>query len=181
MTPGAELEKQIIGALILKPELVEAAAGLSAQDFLDKANKLIFMGINDFWQDNQREIIDEFLLSKKTGILLADILKLQEGCYIPKNEIFSLWASELQKLRCIGKIIPLLDKEVRWLDNTGEYNLEAFEKIREHLYEFDCLTQSDVAKSPLSIQVADIEPEPVKWLWPTYQWRSRRRENLALS
>jgi len=66
------------------------------------------------------------------------------------------------------KIIPLLDKEARWLEKTGEYNQEGFNKIREHLCEFDSLTQSAVSKSSLSIQVADIDPEPVKWLWPNY-------------
>ena len=75
MTPGAELERQIIGALTLKPELIESADGLSAQDFLDKTNKLAFNGITEFWEDSHPETIDEFFLSKKTGLSLADILK----------------------------------------------------------------------------------------------------------
>jgi hypothetical protein len=95
-------------------------------------------------------------------------LKLQEGCYVPKKENYSLWVSDLQKLRCMGKIIPLLEKESRWLEKTGEYNLEAFNKIREHLCEFDGLTRSAARKSPISIQIFDINPEPVKWLWPNY-------------
>jgi hypothetical protein len=168
MNRGLELERKIIGALTLRPQLIEVADGLTVHGFSNDLSKRLFSAIAEFWEESRPEMIDEFLLSEKTEIPLAKIQELQAGCYVPSPNNFLLWVQDLQRQRCIANAIPLIDRQIRELDKTGEYDPETFNEIRQDFCKLDLLLAPPTAKRLMSIEVSTINPEPVNWLWPNY-------------
>ena len=162
-----DAEKLIIAALIREPVLLEKAQGLDVNAFSRAEHRKIFVGITEIWEDHKPEYINELELSKRTGVSLADLQKASEGCYVLRSERFLDIFSELLRIRCIEKIIPLLDSELKRYVKTGDYDSLDFEKIRRLFNEFSSL-EANACTGPKSIQLSDVEPEPVSWLWQNY-------------
>ncbi len=167
MSYAFDSEKLILTALIREPSLLEKAPDLCVNAFSRPDHKRIFAIIADIWEDRKPDSIDEFELAEKAGISLEELQNLTNGCYRVTPERFFDLSSDLLRTRCMEKIIPLVDREANQLLKTGEYDPTSFDKIRLLFVEYEKL-ESGISRGPRSIKLAEVEPEPINWLWPNY-------------
>jgi hypothetical protein len=160
-------EKIILTVLIREPALLEKAPDLCVNAFSKADHKRIFAVIADIWEDRKPDSIDEFELAEKAGITIGELQNITNGCYRVTPERFFDLVSGLLRTRCMEKIVPLVDQEANQLLRTGEYDPTSFDKIRSLFVEYDNL-ETGISRGPRSIQLAEVEPEPINWLWPNY-------------
>ena len=160
-------EKLILTALIREPSLLEKTPDLCVNALSRPDHKRIFAIIADIWEDRKPESIDEFELAEKAGITLEELQNITNGCYRITPERFFDLVSGLLRTRCVEKIVPLVGQEANQFLKTGEYDPVALDKIRSLLVEYDKL-ETGTGRGPKSIRLAEVEPEPVNWLWPNY-------------
>lgn len=146
---------------------MDTSSELGVNAFSRPDLRKIFRVLSGLWEDGKPENINELELSRRTGIPLAELQIIQDGCYKITPDRFSYLVKYLLQTRCMEKIIPLAGYEANQLLKTGEYDAAAFEKIRGLLTEYD-KRESESLRGLRSIQLKQIESEPVNWLWQNY-------------
>ncbi len=160
-----ELTKSVLGALILAPNLLEAT-DLGNSDFIGR-DREVFEIITQLWEDGRPAEIDPVLLAKRLGgngsaVYVSELL---DGRARTAPEIFAGRVRALRLDRLAGRISRGLQKELEQYQKTQTppdlAGLKAaFEELRA--------LENPKPREPLLGNLADVQPEPVTWLWEPY-------------
>lgn len=161
---STELEKEILGQLILAPQLLELSDSLEAYYFSSDDGRKVFAGIKSTWTDGKPEVIDLGILAAKTGLSLEFISGLVSGNYRPTAESFAWRIRELKRKRANERALKLAQDEGEHLVKTGEIDPAKLGEIRAAFVEIEELDRKTfdpaaVLMSGKAIQVLQLEAE----------------------
>jgi len=156
-----ELERTVLGCLILRPEFLEKF-DLNSNLFSSARNKKILSEVRKLWEKEHPSTIDLVILADRLGEdgIHGYLLNITEGIpYGIPEETFNHYFVEFKKKKLTEKIIKKINHQAR----TGQFN---FEEIRTLVNELDRIGQpkidiNRVLKKGDELQVLKIE---VEWL-----------------
>lgn len=134
---NTELEREFLGQLILKPELLESSDAIDERLFTFDDGRKAFAGIAALWEELKPETIDPGILAAKTGLSLEFIAGLVDGNYRPIPENFAWRVRELKRRRMSERALKLAGNEGRYLVQTGEVDSAKLQEIREVFREIE--------------------------------------------
>ena len=136
---SAELEREILGHLILKAGLLESSELLQEGLFSTPDTRRAFAGISALWEELRTPAIDPGILAEKTGLSLTFIAGLTDGNFSPPPVNFA-WKVKQLKLRRTGeRILKLTEDEGQQLVKTGEIDEARLREIHGAFAELDNL------------------------------------------
>lgn len=125
-----DLEREILGQLILAPELLESSDELEPRFFTSDDGRKAFAGIAALWEELRPPAIDLGILATKTGLSPGFILGLINGNYRPSPGNFAWRVRELNRRRMSERALKLAEAEGRHLVKTGEIDPAKLQEIR---------------------------------------------------
>lgn len=134
-----ELEREILGQLILAPQLLESSDSLEQRFFASDDGRKAFVGIAALWEELRPLSIDPGILATKTGLSPEFISGLINGNYRPTPENFAWRVRELNRRRTSERVLKLAEDEGRQLVKTGEVDPVKLAEIRAAFAEIDGL------------------------------------------
>lgn len=162
MRQANELERQILSALIVKPELIENE-GLTVKAFAGPKHKAIFKTLAEFREDGKPDPIDELLLAERSGVSLAELMELEAGAIVPTSEKFAEWTRRLILERLSERALTLSQAELDAFVKTGEIDPDKRGELRQLFREIDELEGPDAG--PAFRRLDAIEGREIRWLW----------------
>lgn len=160
-------EQLIIHALRHEPALCRVE-GLSDKLFDSSECRNLFAGISDTFEDEGADgSIDLAILSKKTGVPVARIAAIEDGCYFPRGNNFRDWIHAQAQEQAKGELLSLLGKEADTFAKTGTFDSAKVAQLEEL---FGVLKDNGNGhpSAPLSRVLSDVEAKAVPWLWPDF-------------
>ncbi len=154
------LERAILGALMLKPGLLEGSS-LRDIDFPSGLFRDTFSAISSIWENAKSEEIDPIILAERVRSggngNITFIASLLDGEIKLHRDIFEERVSELQKHALTTRILAKISSQA----NTGKLDLE---EIRGDLAEYDkikgkAFNPADVVMTGEQLQAMKIEVE----------------------
>lgn len=163
-----ELERTLLGSLILNPALLESC-DLSATDFSAGQARACFSMITSIWEDRRPTEVDTILLADQLGGdgAASFISGCIDGNIKLEPAAFAERARELRRRRLTAQARHLLHEQ----DTLPEYDLTEirplFDELDRLAAEANLQTASERA-APMSVTLADVEPRTVPWLWTDF-------------
>lgn len=170
--PESDLARAVLGALILKPDILEGS-DVSAGDFPAGRFRETFAGISEQWENGRPDKIDDLLLTQRIGGdgARAFIASLINGNIRLDPETFRRRLHELRRGALRRRALADTAAALRTEEKTGIVDPEEAAKVRAAWQELEQLEKSsrkafnpaDVLKSGAEIQALDIH---VHWTIP---------------
>ena len=168
---GRRLERAVLGPIMLRPALL-AAVDLSADEFPAGLMRKAFEAMSSIYEDlKPAEIDPEILLSRLgsngngtaafVGSLMNELVRVEP-------ELFKARVLEMRRRRIRLRILGDIEKALKAEEQSGEIDVVAFDAARGRLRELDALEAMGEEVDPILGNLADVEPEPVLWLWEPY-------------
>jgi RecA/RadA recombinase len=160
---GGEIERGVLGALLLRPELL-GASDITANDFPAGRLRETFEIISALYEDKQpREIDPVILIGRLGGDGTATFVgELLNGIVRLEPEAFLSRVAEMKRSRLRRRILSALNKELKTEEKTGTIDVAGFERIRGELADYENLNRTaGVSLKPLSA----VEPKTISALW----------------
>lgn len=168
--PESDLARVVLGALILKPGLLEPS-DISADDFPSGRLRDTFSEISTQWEAERPEKIDDILLAQKIGgnEPCAFISSLIDSRIKLDPESFRQRVHELRRGALRRRALADTAAALRTEEKTGVVDPEEFERVRDIFKRLDDLeTSTPSAAEPILGNLGDVQAEPVSWLWEPY-------------
>ena len=162
-----DLEREILGQLMLAPELLESSDSLRQRLFTSDDGRKAFAGVSAIWADLRPPTIDLGMLAAKTGLSLEFIAGLTDGNYPPTPQGFAWRVRELMRRRMSERLLQLVQDEGQHLVKTGEFDPAKLQEIKTAFAEMDALDDIGTTE-PNFLMLSDVEPKSVPWLWPNF-------------
>jgi hypothetical protein len=157
MTMSSELERAVLGALALQPNLMENCL-VRAYDFTPGRYRETFAALTAIWEDERPAEIDPLLLAERIGGdgVQAFVASLLDGSIKLDPNQFCRRVTELRKRFLTSRIESVIGQQAK----IGELDLD---EIRADLEEYDSLSE-DKAFDPTKILLtgADIQAIDMK-------------------
>ncbi len=134
-----DLEYEILGQLILKPELLESSDAFDERLFASDDGRKAFAGVVALWEELRPPSIDPGILATKTGLSPGFIAGLVDGNYRPTPVNFAWRVRELKRRRMSERILKLAQDEGQALVKTGEVDPVRLQEIKTAFAEIDGL------------------------------------------
>jgi len=165
--------KNILGALIIRPSLIESIGDIPPSGLFSTREKLVFGEISRIWEDDRP---DEILLPILNDRLAGKIL--DSAAYVASL------IDGLQKTACTAAGIRQCVREIRGRKIAEELRREAIKQAEDYLKTgnhdpegvnrlvcrvLDWETHfrgNDDDLTPNLIHLETVKAEPVEWLWP---------------
>ncbi len=162
---GHELERGVLGGLLLRPELL-GAAEISAGDFPSGRLRETFEIISALYEDKKPSEIDPVLVIDRLGGdgVASFVGELLGGTIRLEPEAFRARVTEMKRSRLRRRILSALNKEFETEAKTGTIDGEAFERIRALFQELG--QNGSGGPGAMLRSLAEIDPQPVFWTWP---------------
>jgi hypothetical protein len=153
---SAELESAVLGALVLRPSLLESC-DLRASDFTSGRNRQAFITITEFWEEGRPAEIDAILLGERIGGNSPHtfITGLLTGSIKLEPERFCDRVAELRKRSLTAKIELTIERQAK----SGELDLA---EIRPDLDEYDSLEERSLDLTKVLITGAEMQALDIK-------------------
>jgi len=165
--------RSLLGALILKPELIQSLGDFDAAGLFTPDEAVVFRTISDLWEDGHPEEINPAILVdritgkvKDPATFVGSLLEGMLRSTITPDGVRQC-VREL-RMRHVGKqIIHQMDQlKDTWL-GKGEPDKEGVHHLLCRAFEWENLTSgNDDAMRPNLINLGTVEAEMVEWLWP---------------
>jgi len=154
-----ELENVILGALILKPQLIENCP-LTNEDFSEGFHRETFEVISEIWEFKRPEEIDSLEVAEKIRKdgAFSFVSSLMTGAVRLEPDIFLNRTRELRRKNLEKKLIDIVNRQAK----TGLWDFEEIEPLIAEIKNLD--SPQSTLTEPLSL----IEPVAVRWLWPNF-------------
>ena len=160
MINTVDLERQIINALRQNQKLFAADTRLSRVSFAHDKHRglyeaLVNMCLQGAWTEGPA---DELLLSDASGVSLAEMQEIFNGCYRPPTAaVFREWVGILESRIKTNKALEILASEAATLTRTGEGDPLRLNQARELLAE---ACEMGPTAGPVSVKfVSDTKDE----------------------
>ncbi len=161
-----ELNLSILASLHFSPVLIESF-DLRSSDFEPGKERAVFSAISAMWEDSRPAEIDPVLLVEKLGPdFTSFISSLMDGRVRISPEIFKARCLELKRHGVSKKIVALSKSLSDGHLRTGEFDQEELNKLYA-LIEND-LARTLTAGPEACVPLAQIDSQPVQWLWRNY-------------
>jgi hypothetical protein len=157
--------EQILGAILINPELIDVVAELSPRDFTHEAEASLFSEILKQWEDKHQ--LDEFELGENVPGGQSYLQRIQTGMLSKSLQAFLGDVRELKKLKYQESIFSLLEEQKRLVKKTGADVGFDIQKLKAEIEAIEAL-DSDHAHPSLTVFLSGVEPKPVEWLWPNF-------------
>lgn len=170
MSGNNTLTGAILGALILKPDILENS-DVNADDFPAGRLRDVFGLISEQWETTRPAEIDLVILAEKlTGDSpAAFVSSLIDGRTKTDSETFKRRVHELRRQRLQLRVIAATDKACRSMAKTGIVDPDEFATIRKGFEDLDGLDKVEPTAAELILgNLGDVKAEPVSWLWEPY-------------
>ena len=164
MSGNNTLTGAILGALILKPDILENS-DVNADDFPAGRLRDVFGLISEHWETTRPAEIDLVILAEKlTGDSpAAFVSSLIDGRTKTDSETFKRRVHELRRQRIQRRVLADLKRAIQSEQQTGEIDAEEMQRVRSSWQVLDDLDKPVPAScSPL----CEIQPKTISWLWP---------------
>jgi hypothetical protein len=166
MTDGPKTRSEkILGALLMNPELIEAAPELKISDFTHEAEALLFSEILKQWEEARQ--IDEFELGQKVPGGQVYLQRIQTGMIFESPEAFVADVRELKKLKHQERIFSLFEEQKKLIKKTGADVGFEIRTLKREIEAIEALTLPQLC-APFTIRLIEVEPQAVAWLWPNF-------------
>jgi KaiC/GvpD/RAD55 family RecA-like ATPase len=164
--------RSLLGALVLKPELVQALGDFDAKGLFSQNESTAFLAISDLWEDGHPDEINPAILTdrlrgkiKDPGTFVGSLLAgLPKSALTPEG--VRACVRELRRRRAGIDIIHETDKLRDTFLAKGEPDKEGLDTLIGHILEYDGLQRENEDHTPNLIWLNKVNPEPVTWLWP---------------
>lgn len=168
--PESDLARAVLGALILKPGLLEGS-DIGAGDFPAGRLRDTFSAISAQWEAERPEKIDDLVLAQKIGgngsaVFVAGLI---DGRIKLDPEAFRRRLLELRRQALRRRALATAAAALRTEEKTGIVDPEEFERVHDTFKRLDDLeTSAPSAAEPILGNLGDVLAEPVAWLWEPY-------------
>lgn len=159
---STELEREILGQLILAPQLLESSDSLERDLFTSDDRRKAFAGISALWEELRTPVIDPGILAEKTGLSLTFIAGLTDGNYPPLPVNFAWKVRELRRRRTSERILKLAQDEGQQLVKTGEVDEARLREIHGAFAELDNLDGKGFDPARVLITGAEMQALDIK-------------------
>jgi hypothetical protein len=164
--------RSLLGALILKPELIQSLGDFDARELLSRDEAITFSAISDLWEDGHPEEISAAILTdrirgkvKDPGTFVGSLLDgMQKSAVTPAG--VRVCVRELRRRKLGSVIVQESDKLRATFLGKGEPDREGLDSLIGRIIEFDGLGRANEDNEPNLIRLDTVKAEPVTWLWP---------------
>jgi hypothetical protein len=151
-----ELVNSILGALILKPSLLNGS-GLTQDDFPPGRSRETFVNISSMWEGTQPNEIDPVLLGSKLGGDNPNtfVALLTDGALKLESEVFNGRIAELRKEAITRRVLGEIERQAK-------AGLLCLGEVRRDLEEYDRLAAEADAESIARFTVPGLLPDVIR-------------------
>jgi hypothetical protein len=162
--------RSLLGALILKPELIQSVGEFDAKGLLSHDEAATFWAISDLWEDGHPEEISAAILTdrirgkvKEPGTFVGSLLDgMLKSAVTPAG--VRACVRELRRRRLGATIIQESDKLRDTFLGKGEPDGEGLDSLIGRIIEFDGLRRANEDNEPNLVRLDTVNAELVTWL-----------------
>jgi len=164
-----ELVSGILGALILKPSLLNGS-GLTQDDFPAGRSRETFVNISSMWEASQPDEIDAILLASKVDgdNPQAFVASLTDGALRLEPEVFNDRVAELRKEAITRRVLGNIERQAK-------IGVLCLDEVRRDLEEYDRIAAGANAESIARFTVPGLLPDVIQVIE-----NGRRGEHLGI-
>lgn len=163
MSRRAELEREVLAALLRAPDLLNSTDLLEATLFSDTKFREIFSGLTKVVAEHGPDAADDFSTARASGLPLFEVSAISAGAYHPARDNFVRMVRDLAVQVRGERLVALTQAEARALVKTGDVASEVLAKIR---VEFEALDHVARDGQPGFIRRLDeVQAREIEWLW----------------
>lgn len=161
--PESDLARAILGALILKPGLLELS-DIEADDFPAGRFRDTFSEISAQWEADRPEKIDDLVLAQKLGgnDSVAFVAGLIDGRIKLEPETFRRRILELRRQTLRRRALAATAAALQAEEKTGLVDPAGFERARKTFADLASLEKPRNLPFPC---LSNIEPKKMSWIW----------------
>jgi hypothetical protein len=160
MTYIGDIEREVLGSLIMKPELLETC-DLEDTDFEPGLPRETFSHISKIWEDHRLNEIDARILADHIGGGNSEIVyvsSLFDGAVRQEPDILKFRISELRKRKLVFRITAKLSER----SASGEINVD---DIRSDLEQYESLTNKPFDPAKILISGSEMQDLDIQVEW----------------
>jgi hypothetical protein len=158
--------EEILGAILLNPELMEAASDLVVSDFSLEHERLLFAEILRQKEDN--ETLDEFILGQKVPGGQQYLQRIQIGLMNKTPEVFIRNVNKLKMQKHQENLFRLFEEQKKIVKATGADIGFEIDKIKRELEAIESLNngndETEIEIAPTIEELASLQIPEIDWL-----------------